>query len=175
MKTKQTNGGKHLVSVAGVLRALTGGRWRVGRRRFGTALLICCAAPTLFGQSVVIDWFTLEGGGTSTSGGYALSGSIGQPDAGRMSGGNYGLQGGFWSVGAALQGPPLWIELSNRTVTVRWAGPATDWVLDRTATLSGSPIPWLQVPVGLYETNLSQVFIRVRAGAGNEFYRLRKL
>src|SRR5207237_460684 len=40
------------------------------------------------------------GGGTSTGGGYSLSGTIGQPDASSftspMSGGNYSLVGGFW-------------------------------------------------------------------------------
>jgi hypothetical protein len=32
----------------------------------------------------------------STGGTYTLSSTIGQPDAGEMSGGSYGLTGGFW-------------------------------------------------------------------------------
>lgn len=37
-----------------------------------------------------IEWFTIDGGGgMSTGGGYSMSGTIGPPDAGRMSGGNY--------------------------------------------------------------------------------------
>jgi hypothetical protein len=44
-----------------------------------------------------ISWWTVDGGGeTSTGGGYALSGTIGQPDAGEISGGDYTLSGGFW-------------------------------------------------------------------------------
>jgi hypothetical protein len=48
-----------------------------------------------------ITWFTIDGGGgESAGGGYTLAGTIGQPDAGVLIGGNYTLSGGFWS-GAA--------------------------------------------------------------------------
>jgi len=42
--------------------------------------------------------WTVDGGGGSSSGaGYALTGSIGQPEAGpSLSGGGYTLSGGFW-------------------------------------------------------------------------------
>ena len=46
-----------------------------------------------------ITWFTIDGGGgRSSSAGdtYTLEGTIGQPDAGLMSGGDYVLAGGFW-------------------------------------------------------------------------------
>ena len=44
-----------------------------------------------------IDWWTTGGGGgTSAAEGYSLSGSIGQADAGEMSGGGYTVTGGFW-------------------------------------------------------------------------------
>jgi hypothetical protein len=50
-----------------------------------------------------IDWYTIDGGGgtSSSGGGYSLSGTIGQPDAGSMSGSGYSLVGGFWG-GAAV-------------------------------------------------------------------------
>jgi len=56
-------------------------------------------------QTYSIDWYTIDGGGgTSTGGVYAVSGTIGQPDAGGpMTGGNYSLTGGFWSLIAAVQ------------------------------------------------------------------------
>jgi len=49
-----------------------------------------------------IDWYTIDGGGgTSTSGVYAVSGTIGQPDAGpAMTGGAYSVEpeaSGIWS------------------------------------------------------------------------------
>jgi hypothetical protein len=59
------------------------------------------AAPTAdtFDQS----WWSIDGGGTMNAsvGAYSLSGAIGQPDAGALSGGAYTLAGGFWG-GAAL-------------------------------------------------------------------------
>ena len=57
-------------------------------------------------QNFTIDWFTIDGGGgTSTGGVYSVSGTIGQPDAGTMSAGNYSLVGGFWGIVAAVQTP----------------------------------------------------------------------
>jgi hypothetical protein len=63
------------------------------------ALALGIAAPAA--AQPAIDWFTIDcGGGASTGGGYALSGTIGQPDAAPgitgMSGGGYKLIGGFW-------------------------------------------------------------------------------
>jgi len=47
-----------------------------------------------------IDWWTINGGGGSSSGGgYLLNGTIGQVDAGAMTGGNYAVNGGFWKGG----------------------------------------------------------------------------
>jgi hypothetical protein len=54
-------------------------------------------------QAYQLDWWTVDsGGGISTSGNYILSGTIGQADAGSMSGGGYTLAGGFWSEALAL-------------------------------------------------------------------------
>ena len=48
-----------------------------------------------------IDRYTINGGGggRSTGGDFALVGTIGQPDAGEMAGGDYNLSGGFWPGG----------------------------------------------------------------------------
>lgn len=45
-----------------------------------------------------LSWYTIDGGGAmnSTGGAYALGGTIGQPDAGALSGTGYTLSGGFW-------------------------------------------------------------------------------
>ena len=49
------------------------------------------------GADFDVSWYTLDGGGgTSTGGDFALSGTIGQPDAGTMTGGDFELAGGFW-------------------------------------------------------------------------------
>lgn len=63
-------------------------------------VLFLSAATFAFGQEFDLKWFTIDGGGAmfSTSGGFELSGTIGQPDAGPMSltGGDFELTGGFW-------------------------------------------------------------------------------
>lgn len=49
------------------------------------------------GGSYTLDWSTIDGGGgASASGGLAISGTLGQPDAGTAGGGPYMLSGGFW-------------------------------------------------------------------------------
>ncbi len=52
-------------------------------------------------------WFTIDGGGgSSTSGQFELTGTIGQPDAGpAMSAGSFELVGGFWHSPAARSCP----------------------------------------------------------------------
>jgi hypothetical protein len=50
-----------------------------------------------------LSWWTVDGGGhTAVSGGaYTLGGTIGQADAGVLSGGVYSLNGGFWNSAVA--------------------------------------------------------------------------
>jgi len=60
-------------------------------------LLLISAVSIVSGESTyVLDWFTIDVGGD-----YVLTGTIGQPDAGYLGGGNYELLGGFW-VGGPL-------------------------------------------------------------------------
>ena len=126
-----------------------------------------------------IDWLTIDGGGGASTGGvYAVSGTIGQPDAGVMSGGPYSLLGGFWGVVAAIQtpgAPLLSIERTNGSVRVFWPLPATDFVLDQTTALVSPPATnsWTQVPFA-YQTNAADISVTVPAPTGNKFYRLRR-
>jgi len=69
------------------------------------AALVCGAASLAHAQPFSIDWYTIDGGGGTSSGGsFVLSGTIGQPDAGVLSGGAFTVYGGFWYPGAAA--PP---------------------------------------------------------------------
>lgn len=65
-----------------------------------------------------LTWFTIDGGGTTSSagGGLALSGTIGQPDTGTLSGGVYTLKGGFWGVTAGYGAPasPVYLPLIQK-------------------------------------------------------------
>jgi hypothetical protein len=67
----------------------------------GLLLLIAAALRAQGGVGYeLISWTVDGGGGTSDRGDYVLGGTIGQPDAGRSSGGSYVLRGGFPQVGS---------------------------------------------------------------------------
>jgi len=67
-----------------------------------TLLIIVLVTISIVGADYSISWYTIDGGGGQSSGGpYILTGTIGQPDAGYLGGGNYELLGGFW-VGGPL-------------------------------------------------------------------------
>ena len=124
-----------------------------------------------------IDWSKIAGGGgTSTGGVYSVSGTIGQPDAGQMSGGNYTLTGGFWGILAAVQtqGAP-WLTItstSTNTVVVSWPMPAEGWVLEATNALPATA-PWPQLAPP-YQTNGANLQYIEASPVGNRFYRLHK-
>jgi hypothetical protein len=137
-------------------------------------LALWAASATTNAQSYSIDWFTIDGGGgTSTGGVYSVSGTMGQPDAGALSGGGYTVAGGFWGILSAVQSPGaplLSIERVGGAVRVFWPKPSAGFVLDQSLTVTGI---WSQVSFP-YATNAADVSITVPSPAGNKFYRLRQ-
>jgi hypothetical protein len=134
-------------------------------------LLAPIVAPA---QSYTIDWYKIAGGGgTSTGGVYAVSGTIGQPDAsGAMTGGNYSMTGGFWSLISVVQtpgAPPLTITRSGNHVIVSWPSPSTGWTLQQNSSLAAAN--WT-ASSGIADdgTNKSLTFT---SPAGNLFFRLK--
>src|SRR2546423_7168453 len=101
---------------------------------------LCLCGTAVQAQNYSIDWFSMDGGGgTSTGGVYSVSGTIGQPDAGHMSGGNFTLEGGFWSIIAAVQTPgaPLLrvVRSSTNTVVIAWPKPSPTFSLQQNSTI----------------------------------------
>jgi hypothetical protein len=143
--------------------------------------LLLATAAAAQAQNFTLNWSTLDGGGGASTGGvFAVSGTIGQPDAGKMSGGNFAVEGGFWGVIAAIQtpgAPVLTVTLNPQlaTLTVAWPLPAEGWLLEQTPTLTGSVIPWTKVPANQYQTNTTHLYIAVPVQAGTQFYLLRKV
>jgi hypothetical protein len=131
--------------------------------------------PTLgLAQQYSIDWSTIDGGGgTSTGGVYSVSGTIGQPDAGTMSGGNYTLSDGFWSAVAAVQtpgAPYLWVTRTpTNTVCIWWAVSPTSWRLQATTNLVSTGSSWTDCS---YQTNGAICYRVGSPPSGREFYRL---
>ncbi len=66
--------------------------------RIMTTALLMLTAASAFAQDFDISWYTVDGGGEmfASGGSFELSGTIGQPDAGVMTGGDFELVGGFW-------------------------------------------------------------------------------
>jgi hypothetical protein len=61
-----------------------------------TALLLAGARAA---DILTVDWWSADGGGSRSSGGaYVLNGTIGQTDAGGLSGGSFTLTGGYWAA-----------------------------------------------------------------------------
>lgn len=106
------------------------------------ALLLSATARA---QTYSITWYKVAGGGgTSTGGTYAVSGTVGQPDASTpMTGGTYSLTGGFWAFLSVLQtpgAPRLYISHSGTTDTVYWQN-VTGWTLQQTSSIN-PPVTW---------------------------------
>lgn len=136
-------------------------------------LFLALSGTGLFGQSYSIDPHSIAGGGgTSTGGVFAVNGTIGQPDAGAMSGGSFSLLGGYWSVTALLTtGAPL-LSVSRtptNTVLISWPSPSAGFVLQQKNDLS--PGPW-GTPAEPVTNNGTNKFIVVQPPVGNRFYRL---
>jgi hypothetical protein len=138
-------------------------------------IIVCLLlmAATASAQNFGIDWFTIDGGGGASVGGaFSVSGTIGQPDAGVMTGGDFTVVGGFW----AWASEALYLSISNSPagVVVYWDRSAAGFVLDESPVLgSPPPQPWTQVPFP-YETNATHIYITVPAPVANKFYRLRR-
>ena len=142
------------------------------------ALLCFLLLPSAFGlhaQSYAIDWYKIAGGGsTSTSGTYAVSGTIGQPDAsGALTGGSYSLTGGFWALINVVQtpgAPTLYISHSGNAVTVSWQNVA-GWNLVQSGNLA-TPLGSWSASAGVTTSNGTNA-VTLTNPAGNLFFRLK--
>jgi len=159
-----------------------GARASFGIRYSVFGLLLALSAllyqPTTgFAQSYAIDWFTIDGGGGASTGGvYSVSGTIGQPDANPqpLTGGNFSLVGGFWSLLAVQTpgAPLLTIRLTTtNTALVSWPSPSTGFTLQQNADLNTTN--WVAAPQSVSDNGTNKVIL-VNPPAGNRFYRLFK-
>jgi hypothetical protein len=137
-------------------------------------LVLGLLTPVLaLGQSYSIDWYKVSGGGGTSSGGaYSVTATIGQPDASSaMTGGNYSLTGGFWSMIRVVQTaglPNLVISQAGGNVIISW--PATGGY-----TVQQSP----NLATGTWATSGYRVTtangissITISSPTGNLFFRL---
>ncbi len=129
-------------------------------------------ALTARAQSYSRDWFTIAGGGGTSPGGvYAISGTLGQPDAGGpMTNGQYSVTGGFWALPTAVQSTNALtltiVPAGAGQATVSWTPDVPGFVLQETWSLS--PANWTNSPGGATHP------ITVSATLPTKFYRLFK-
>jgi hypothetical protein len=138
------------------------------------ALVGMLASVTTLAQTYSVNWSAVDGGGgTSTGGVYTVSGTIGQPDAGKLTGSNYALEGGFWRIVGAVQAPGapyLWVTRTpTNTVCVWWALSGTSWQLRATTNLITGGSSWSSCS---YFTNGANGVYVEAPPLGNKFYRL---
>jgi hypothetical protein len=137
------------------------------------SLLVVLVSIGASAQSYAINLYKVAGGGgTSTNGSYAISGTIGQPDAsGAITGGNYSLTGGFWSLISVLQTPglpKLTISRTANSVTVAWPDTGT-YTLQQTTTLPSGT--WTTSSYGITTANGTNS-VTVSPPTGELFFRL---
>ena len=130
---------------------------------------LCLLAGLARGQNS-IDWWTVDGGGGPSTGGvFTVSGTLGQPDAGVMSGGQFTLTGGFWAVPAVqtLAAPTLIITPAGPgQATLTWSPDTPVFHLQATGTLT--PPAWTNAPSGATHP------VTVPTTGAMRFYRLIK-
>jgi hypothetical protein len=142
-------------------------------RFFGTLLTLLAITISVHAQSYTIDWYKIAGGGgISTGGVYAVSGTIGQHDAGGpMTGGSYSLTGGFWALISVVQtpgAPTLFISHSGNAVTVYWQA-VSGWSLQQNNNLT-MPANW--TAIGGVTTSNGTNYLNLTSPTGNLFFRL---
>ncbi len=128
-------------------------------------------------QTYSIDWSTIDGGGGTSAGGvFSVSGAVGQPDAGAMSGGNYTLEGGFWGFISAVQSPggPLLsiFHTGTNTLAITWPSPSTGWNLQQN-TNSVVSANWGNLNGAVQDDGTTKTLI-INPSTGNCFFRLFK-
>ena len=140
-------------------------------------VILALSVASAAAQTYSIDWSKVSGGGgTSTGGVYAVSGTIGQHAAGTtMSGGNYALTGGFWSFLSLVQTPgaPLLSirYTTTNTAVVSWPSPSTGFNLQFATDLTLSN--WSNSATSPSDDGTNR-FLIVNPPTGNGFFRLFK-
>jgi hypothetical protein len=138
-------------------------------------LSLCWLVSSLgFAQQYSIDWYKVAGGGgTSTGGTYQVNGTIGQPDAGvPMTGGNYSLTGGFWSLISVVQTPGLpnlTITHASNSVIVSWPNTGS-YTLQQNGNLA-VPAGWTTSGYSIMTSNGTNS-ITISLPTGKQFFRL---
>jgi hypothetical protein len=111
----------------------------------GTLFFLAASPFAARAQNYSITWHKIAGGGGASSGGqYAVTGTVGQHDAGGpLTGGTYSVTGGFWSfisVVPTTGAPTLTITRSGGSVIISWPNTGS-YTLQQNGNLA-APASW---------------------------------
>ena len=105
---------------------------------FVAAVFLTSVGLTLGQEFAIESWSIDSGGGSSNGGRFSVVGTIGQPDAGRHSGGPYTIDGGFWQPVQVIQvagAPQLHIDSEASMIVLSWNDPDGTAVLEESIDL----------------------------------------
>jgi hypothetical protein len=141
-------------------------------------LLLCLLTLATYAQNYSIPWYKVAGGGGVSAGTngasvFSVAGTVGQPEAGgSMTGGNFSVSGGFWSIVSVVPtpgAPILNIAYSGGSVIVSWPYPSSGFVLQQSSNLSATS--WA-VSSFTIVTNGSSNQVTITSPTGSLFLRL---
>jgi hypothetical protein len=128
-----------------------------------------------YGGRIVFNVSAGGDGGTCNKGHYWVSGTIGHPDAGTLSGGQHSLAGGSWGVIGAVQTPGAPLLTITATAAnlliLAWRSPSPGCALEQKDSLGAGN--WTSVGQSPTDNGTTKS-VTVSAGPGNKFYRLKK-
>jgi hypothetical protein len=152
---------------------LEAGGWQMGML---LGFLIIHSSFCLHAQSYSVGWHKVSGGGgTSTNSQYAVTGTIGQPDASMaMTNGQYSVTGGYWSLINVVQTaglPNLVIAYAGSSVIVSWPNTGS-YTLQQNVEI-GAVNGWTTSGYSITTANGTNS-ITLNSPTGNLFFRLSK-
>jgi len=136
-------------------------------------VMLGCLSPLLaLAAQYSIGWYKIGGGGGACAGGpFQVHGTVGQSDASAaLSGGQYSVIGGFWSLISVVQtpgAPLLTVTYAAGQAIVACPSSAAGWTLQTNNSLAGSA--W-----GDYLGPVINHSVTNSPPSGNLFFRLRQ-
>jgi hypothetical protein len=119
------------------------------RIKYILASCVCLIACVAMGQFSIGWWKVAAGGGPSTGGVFTASATIGQHEAGTVTGGQFALTGGFWGAFAVQSpGAPTLVitPAGSGQATLTWSPQTPGFHLQTSDSLS--PAAWINAPSG---------------------------
>lgn len=152
---------------------------REAMKRLGILLALCAStvagSPQSGGGFTLVSSTIAGGGGASASNQFVLNGTVGQANAGRLSGGSFALEAGFWHQLVLVQsegGPKLNLKIVGTNAVISWPIGADAYQLQFATHLGGA---WTNEPSTVLTTRAEHSVTLPAAGVMKYFRLSRQL